>query len=644
VSGPAIEILGVELSPLDDLLVGRHVDLPKAGMSVAGPYVQLVGWAAGREGPVDAVEFACDGRILDRVAVDSERPDLAEAFPTVEWAGRSGFRGVVGLLGGGETFLELRAIADGRRVPIAAILACRAHADETAGDTAALVSIVVVAGSAADVEEAVASALAQTYPGVEVVVAAVAPGRLARRLERFAGIRVVKAPAGVAAARNAGLEACAGGYVVFLDARDRLRPDALEAGLRQLAAHPDWAFAAGLAEVISPPGKPELAQQPVVGGDHYAALLREGFVLNHAAVMYRRAALAALGGFDEELALLSEYDLCLRIAREQPVGSHVGRVVEDHSYTRRHEWAADALETGLEILDRQREHVAGDPRLELELERGIAAWHARWQPLVPVEATSTGGGLHTVARGIGLLRGPSVPTLSGNGVPEPGRVDLGDLRRLTPISRKFGYDRGLPVDRHYVEGFLARHADDVRGRVLEVQESDYTARFGGDAVRRSDVLSLRADNPAATIVGDLTSPLTLPESTFDCVILTQTLQLVYDIRAAVESLYRSLGPAGVLLVTVPGISPVEWGETWHWSFTALSLRRLLEDVFGLGNVDVESHGNVLAATAFLHGLACEELDADELDAGDSCYPLILTARAVRSGWAPRTTFPAGSGR
>src|ERR687894_427089 len=63
--------------------------------------------------------------------------------------------------------------------------------------------------------------------------------------------------------------------------------------------------------------------------------------------------------------------------------------------------------------------------------------------------------------------------------PARGRLDLGDLRRLTPISREYGYDRGTPIDRFYIENFLEEHSSSIRGRVLEISENTYTRRFGG---------------------------------------------------------------------------------------------------------------------------------------------------------------------
>jgi SAM-dependent methyltransferase len=216
--------------------------------------------------------------------------------------------------------------------------------------------------------------------------------------------------------------------------------------------------------------------------------------------------------------------------------------------------------------------------------------------------------------------------------PRLGRVDLGDLTSTAPVSGDFGWRRGLPVDRHYVEQFLERHRADIRGRVLEVGDAAYSERFGGAAITRQDVLHVHADNPAATIVGDLSRPDVLPDGAFDCIVLTQTLHLVYDLRAAAAALHRALVPGGVLLLTVPGISQVdrgEWGADWFWSMTPAAVGRLLGDAFGSREVEVAGHGNVYAATTFLQGLALSEVDTRKLDVVDDAYPVIVTARAVR---------------
>lgn len=218
-----------------------------------------------------------------------------------------------------------------------------------------------------------------------------------------------------------------------------------------------------------------------------------------------------------------------------------------------------------------------------------------------------------------------------------GQLNFGNLRQVTPISSKFGFDRGRPIDRYYVENFLARQANDIRGRVLEIKNDSYTQRYGGDRVTISDVLDVDEDNLQATIIADLTRADHVPSNAFDCIIFTQTLQLIYDMRSAIQTLYRVLKPGGVLLATVPGISQISYedcSDWWCWAFTQLSVRRLLTESFPEENIGVEAHGNVLAAIAFLHGLAAKELHREELDYRDPDYEVLITLRAVKPEATP----------
>jgi SAM-dependent methyltransferase len=218
--------------------------------------------------------------------------------------------------------------------------------------------------------------------------------------------------------------------------------------------------------------------------------------------------------------------------------------------------------------------------------------------------------------------------------PPVGAIDFGDLRRLTPISSDFGGDRGNPVDRYYIEKFLQQHCLDIKGRVLEVADPGYNQRFGGQRVRQSDVLHVNLKASEVTIIADLTAADHLPSDTFDCFIQTQTLQFIYDVRAAVATIYRILKPGGVLLATFPGISQIAYpcpGEGWedYWRFTARAAQRMFGEVFSQENITVQVYGNVLAATAFLCGLATEELTPEELDYLDSDYEVSVAVRAVK---------------
>jgi SAM-dependent methyltransferase len=210
--------------------------------------------------------------------------------------------------------------------------------------------------------------------------------------------------------------------------------------------------------------------------------------------------------------------------------------------------------------------------------------------------------------------------------------DLGALRRTTPIDPNWGFERGTPIDRVYVERFVGSHAADIRGRVLEIAAPDYTSRYGTD-VTRSDILMAKEGNPQATLVGDLADAPHIPSDAFDCAIVTQTLQFVYDVRAALATLHRILVPGGVLLATAPGITKIsppedeEYGEWWH--YTGRSVRRLAEEAFGKGNVEVRTYGNVLAAAGFLYGLAAPDLQPEEIALRDPLYEVIIGLRAVK---------------
>jgi SAM-dependent methyltransferase len=201
---------------------------------------------------------------------------------------------------------------------------------------------------------------------------------------------------------------------------------------------------------------------------------------------------------------------------------------------------------------------------------------------------------------------------------------------MSPVSDEWGFDRGTPVDRHFIEKFLARNAPDIRGRVLEVMDARYTERYG-TGVTRSDVLDVDVANPRATIVADLASADEVPSASFDCVIVTQTLQFVLDPRAAVRHLWRILGPGGTLLCTVPTISRFSTrtiaGD--YWRFTPAGCAALFGEVVPEEALTIEAPGNVLTATAFLRGLAAQELPARALQESAPRFPLLVLIRAAK---------------
>lgn len=208
-----------------------------------------------------------------------------------------------------------------------------------------------------------------------------------------------------------------------------------------------------------------------------------------------------------------------------------------------------------------------------------------------------------------------------------GDDEMVDGSQLQPVSRRFGLDRGTPIDRYYIENFLKNNRSFIYGRVLEVGSNDYTLRIG-EYVEQSDVLNIHPD-PNVTVIGNLETGENIPSSAFDCIILTQVIQCIYDVRSAVKNAIMALKPGGTLLVTASGISQI-WREeessyVEYWRFTEHSFYKLFTEFVSQDQVRVETFGNVTAAKCFLDGYALEEMEQHVLDYHDEDYQLTLTA-------------------
>mgnify|MGYP001215647397 FL=1 len=213
------------------------------------------------------------------------------------------------------------------------------------------------------------------------------------------------------------------------------------------------------------------------------------------------------------------------------------------------------------------------------------------------------------------------------------KVRWGNLRRLEPFDRDFGFNRGNPVDRYYIEKFLEMNRSVIDGKVLEVGGVDYIRKFGCSQVTPFALQINEACNDY-DIIGDLATGHGLDDECFDCVLLTQTLPVIYDIRGAIRNSFRILKPGGAILASVFGIAQISrfdmdrWGD--YWRFTDKSIRMLFEEIFDPELINVRSYGNVLTATSFLHGISCEELSVKELNYEDRDYPVSICIRATKS--------------
>jgi glycosyltransferase involved in cell wall biosynthesis/ubiquinone/menaquinone biosynthesis C-methylase UbiE len=494
-----------------------------------------------------------------------------------------------------------------------------------AGDRLPLVSVVITTyNHACYLTDAVESVLAQTHRKTELLIvddgSTDHTSEVVKAWPRAKYIR--QQNKGLSAARNTGARYATGEFIVFLDADDLLYPDALAVNLKYFALHPSCGFVSGGHDMVDEEKRKLEAPdwQVFPEKDHFLALLRCDYISMHGAVMYRREVFSNCR-YDEQLRACEDYDLYLQVAARYPVFSHGEKVA---AY-RKHDKSMSSDSTlmyasALEVLskyDRRRygsavRQACSQGRKDLQRHYGPGAGTSRASLRMKIKRGDGGRGARSAAT---------------------RHLRLGDLRRLTPFSTCFGYDRGGPVDRPYIESFLAGHAGAIRGRVLEIGDNAYTLAYGGEHVTRSDVLHVDLSHPGATFGGDLSHADHIPSDAFDCIILTQTLHLIYDFRAALAHCHRMLKPGGTLLATVPGISQTdygEWGDTWYWSFTPAAMSRMLQEHFAVQSVDIRSHGNVLVATAFLYGMGAGELSEAERQQNDLRYPVIVTAAATKS--------------
>lgn len=203
-------------------------------------------------------------------------------------------------------------------------------------------------------------------------------------------------------------------------------------------------------------------------------------------------------------------------------------------------------------------------------------------------------------------------------------------RKLRPLSRNYGFNRGTPIDRYYIEKFIESESSRIKGVCLEIGDKRYATKYGDQRLSRCDVLDIHTSNRMANLHADLRDMTGVVRSqTYDCVILTQVLGMVDDYQAVIREIHRILRPGGSVLITCSSLAPAHSLRNSYWRFLETSLRFSLEKVFSKALVRVESYGNMLAGQAFWVGMSQEDLSENELEFNDPHYPLIVSAVASK---------------
>ena len=206
---------------------------------------------------------------------------------------------------------------------------------------------------------------------------------------------------------------------------------------------------------------------------------------------------------------------------------------------------------------------------------------------------------------------------------------------LEPFCRNWGISYGTPIDRYYIDQFLQRLSANIRGRVLEVKTDDYARTYGDpNQIESIDVLDILTENSKANVFADLAQAHSIPEGTYDCFILTQTLTLIYDVRSAWAHAVRILKPGGMLIGTVSAVNRISAEDGGldedYWRFTSGSIKKITEEIPRAIQLNIQSFGNVLACSAFLYGIPAEAIEKHHLDYVDPYFPVIYGFTLIAS--------------
>lgn len=228
--------------------------------------------------------------------------------------------------------------------------------------------------------ETIESALHQTVSAAEIIVVDDGSTDQTRQIAESHAVRYIYQPnQGAAVARNSGIAASRGEYLVFLDSDDRLLPAALATGLQSLKEHPDAGFGVGSAQKIDELGLPQPGTMPhlLPNRSIYETLLSGTSLHPPARFIFQRQVVEQIGGFDPALRSADDYDFYLRAAAVAPGYYHGQAVVEyrQHGASITHSTrSTQHLREALIILRKQRPALQARPDYALLHRSARQSW------------------------------------------------------------------------------------------------------------------------------------------------------------------------------------------------------------------------------------------------------------------------------
>jgi hypothetical protein len=200
-----------------------------------------------------------------------------------------------------------------------------------------------------------------------------------------------------------------------------------------------------------------------------------------------------------------------------------------------------------------------------------------------------------------------------------GRIDVGDFGRRVPP---------LETERDSVYDALVRRF--LRPRLAEFTAPGLVLGFDSEP-GWTDVLPAAED--VEVLHGTDPSERELAAAAaVDWVVLDRRLQRVPEMAVALGQVVGRLRPGAALVTFFSGVARPEPGEHAPlWSVAPYAARRLHEECRQLERVEVEHHGNVTLALAWIYRLPADDLTERELAAVDPAYPVLVAVTAWKRG-------------
>ncbi len=189
-----------------------------------------------------------------------------------------------------------------------------------------------------------------------------------------------------------------------------------------------------------------------------------------------------------------------------------------------------------------------------------------------------------------------------------------------------------PIDQFYVGEFVASNRDAVRGRVLAARDTELVGRDWVGRVTSVDVFDIDPYNVTATILTDLCDPVAFDRASYDCIIMTQTIQRLADPALGLKVLWSALRPGGTLLLSSPVLGPVEPVHGINedrWRYSSSGLRNLVTSVLPDAQCSARAFGSLATAIGHIAGVPMERMPRRALAWHDERVPVVACARLDR---------------